>query len=354
MSSRAGRHGFALLVAAASISAFGCGSSDSGDPPPTVDCTDGCWEPTAADEAFITELCTLTEACCVANEYRDASDLEGCADGFRRAGFSRDAALRASCLAELKGLASTGISCVPEASDLSDACVRVTYEPSGPQAPGQPCLNRADCAGAPGTITLCAEVTSEVSPTSGLCMRLALGEAGSEEQCLGAVSSEGLILAAPRYVLGRDAPVTTGVVCEEGAGLQCARETDLESWTCLPLSADGAACNYSTTCASKQCLTSEGSEAGFDRPGTCTKRVPAGQVCNDSISRALCDDKSFCLDDEDASDASGTCESRRPAGSPCDVDSMCLSDRCDIETTNLCSTQTHSERLALFAYCARL
>jgi hypothetical protein len=342
------------LVAAASIIAFGCGSSDSGGPAPTVDCTEGCWEPTAADEAFMTEVCTLTEACCVTNDYRDASDVEGCKDGYRRAGFSRDAALRASCLAELKALASAGISCVPEASDLSDACVRLTYEPSGPQPPGAPCRNRADCAGAPGTITLCAQVTSEISPAGGLCMRLTRGVAGSEDQCLGTVSPDGVIFAGPRYVVGRAAPVTTGAVCEEHAGLQCGQTNDIESWTCLPLRADGAACSYSTTCASKKCLTSDGSEAGFDRPGTCTKRVPAGQTCNDFVSPALCDDASFCLDNDDPNVSGGICEPRRPAGSPCDYDSMCLSDRCDTETAYLCSTLTRSEARALFALCSRL
>src|SRR5688572_4752721 len=141
-------------------------------------------------------------------------------------------------------------------------------------------------------------------------MRVTRGVADSGDPCLGTVSPDGLVLAGPRYVAGRSAPMTTGVVCEERAGIQCGAGDNPESWTCVRLGADGAPCNYSTTCASKQCLTSEGSEAGFDRPGTCTKRVPAGQTCQDYVSRALCDEASFCRYNDDPNLPGGTCESR--------------------------------------------
>jgi hypothetical protein len=77
--------GVMLLGAAA----FGCGSAESA--PTAVDCTDGRWAPTADDQAVIAKVCTLTEACCVTNAYRDVPDIEGCEVTFVKAGISRDA-----------------------------------------------------------------------------------------------------------------------------------------------------------------------------------------------------------------------------------------------------------------------
>ena len=342
-----------MFVVVTAAAALGCGSAESNADEPS-DCTGGCWEPTAADEAFFTKMCTRVEACCVANAYRDdgAADVEGCKDAFRRAGLSRDAALRERCLAEMESLAGAGLNCLPEAWDLSGACARLTYEPSGPQAPGEPCVNRADCQGAPGQVTLCAGVSSEFSPTFGLCMRVKRGEAGNSTPCLGTVTPDGLIIAGPSYVAGQHQPLTTGVVCEEHAGIQCGPGDNPASWTCQQLSADGAACTYSTTCASKKCLTSEGVEAGFDRPGTCTERVPAGRICEDYVSHAVCDAATFCHDNGDPNQPGGICEPKLAVGGTCNGDGMCVSGNCD-DTTHTCSATTSSGELSLLGYCSR-
>jgi hypothetical protein len=345
-----------VQVIGAAALALACGSSESGAaPPPPVDCSKGCWEPTAADEAFISDVCTVVEACCVTNAYRDAasSDVEGCKKLYRSAGLRRDAALRSACLAELKTLASQGNDCLPEAWDLSDACVRLTFEPSGPQAPGKPCVNRADCEGAPGALTICSGVTSDFSPTYGLCTRLHRGKADSSEPCLGSVTPDGLVAAGPSYPVGMNAPLTTGSVCEERIGIQCGPGNNPASWTCQRLSTAGAACDYSITCASGQCLTSEGVDVDLSSdPGTCTQQVPAGQPC-DSTPPAVCDASSFCHDAMNADGLpGGVCETKVPAGNACLNNAMCVSGTCD-SNKKLCSTQTQSEALSLLAFCAR-
>jgi hypothetical protein len=96
---------------------------------------------------------------------------------------------------------------------------------------------------------------------------------------------------------------------------------------------------------------SDGTDASFGHPGTCTKRVPAGQTCDDYSSGApptLCDAATYCEDH----DTSGTCVPKLPAGSACSGDDMCLSDNC--EDSKLCSTQTSEEKTALLGFCLRL
>jgi hypothetical protein len=342
--------GRVVVLVGMTASIYGCGSPDSGSPA-AVDCTHGCWQPSAADEQFFTDVCTISEGCCVANEYRESSDIEGCKAVYRDAGVTRDASLRKACLDELKTLAGAGKSCVPEIWNFSDPCVRLVYEPSGPQYPGGPCTKRSDCAGAPGTITFCSQVSSEVSPTSASCLRLSPGKAGTSEPCLGDVTPDGIIFAAARTVAGSEVPISTGVVCERRKGLYCGPGNDPTSWTCQAQSADGSSCQYDSTCASNQCLTSEGVDASFDHPGTCTKRVPAGQTCADYYSGAaltICDAASYCQ----AQDMAGVCMPKLPAGSACNGPTMCLSNDCD--DTNVCSSQTSDEKTALLGFCLRL
>lgn len=340
-----------VLVLATTSVAIACGSASS--PAGPLDCIGGCWTATPADEQFLTEMCTLTEACCVANAYRSTTDVEGCKKVFRRGGLSHDANLREACLAEMKSLAATGMNCIPEPWDLSDACLRVTYEPSGPQAPGEQCESSADCQGTPGKVTICGRVFA--SPTFGLCLSLTRGVAGGKERCLGTITHEGLIAAAAMDVAGQEKPVTTGPVCEDRAGLVCAPGADPAFWTCQPLTPDGATCNYSTYCASKQCLRSDGTEASYDHAGTCTRRVTSAQVCGDNVTHALCDATNYCQDtSDDRFMPGGVCVPKLAAGSACLNDAMCVSGTCDLSTTKACSTQTKSERLGLLAYCARL
>lgn len=338
-----------LLVVAAS---YGCGSSDSSHTPAPVDCTHGCWQPSAADEQFFADVCTITESCCVANAYRDASDVEGCKAIYRSAGVTEDAKVRQDCLAELKSLASAGKSCVPEIWNFSDACLRLVYEPSGPQQPGEPCTKRADCAGSPGTITFCSTVAPEASPTSAACLRLSPGKAGTSTPCLGDVSTDGIIIAAARTVPTSPVPISTGVVCERRKGLYCGPGNDPTSWTCQTQGGDGSSCVSDIMCVSAQCLPIDGGVfASTDHPGTCTKQVPAGQTCDDYYSGApptLCDAATYCQDH----DMAGTCMPKLAAGTACNNSSMCLSENCD--DTNVCSTQTSDEQTALLGFCLRL
>jgi hypothetical protein len=342
--------GRVLILVAVTASIDGCGSGGPAAPAP-VDCTHGCWQPSAADEQFFTDVCMLNESCCVANEYRTASDVEGCKTSYRRAGVVRDASVRRACLDELETLASAGISCVPEIWNLSDPCVRVSYEPSGPQRPGGPCTTRADCAGAPGTITLCTRVSSQASPTSSVCLRLAPGKAGTNEPCLGDVMADGVVVAAARTVATSEIPISTGVYCERRQGLYCGHGNDPTAWACQAQTADGSSCETDLACASNHCLTSDGVAASFGHPGTCETRVHAGQTCDDSDSGApptLCDAATYC----EEHDTAGTCMPKLPAASACSNDSMCLSDHCD--DTHVCSTQTSDEQTALFGFCLRL
>ena len=348
--------GAVVFFAMSAALLLGCGSSDDAAPARAVDCTKGCWTPTAADESLMTDMCTLTEACCVANAYRDAgaTDVEGCKNIFRSAGVSHDATVRTACLAELESLSSAGKDCLPEAWNLEDPCLRLVYEPSGPQEPGEPCVNRADCKGAPGSIAFCSHVSSEFSPTHAVCLRLHRGSADSKEPCLGTMTPDGVITAAAATVAGMNQPLTTGSVCEERSGLQCGPGNNPASWTCQRLGAAGAACEYSSTCASRQCLTSDGSDVDLSSdPGTCTKQVPAGQSCDEESSPAVCDASSFCHYPDGALLPGGTCETKHPAGTTCLNDQECVSGACDSDAST-CSTRTPSEQLSMFAYCARL
>ena len=140
----------------------------------------------SADDTYLTNFCTLTTACCADNER--SPTVESCKTQYVMAGISHDPGLQSECLNVLEGLAAApGASCVPELWDLSGACSRVAYEPSGAVEPGQPCTSRTECAGEAGAITLCV----------GVCIRMARGEAG-EGSCLGEVNDEGVIIAAPR------------------------------------------------------------------------------------------------------------------------------------------------------------
>lgn len=341
-----------MLLALGAGVVVGCGASDTGGDPPPSNCEHGCWQPNAADEAFVTDLCNTVESCCVANEYRTLPDVEACKKVFLKAGLSRDGSLRSKCLAEMKALATQGKNCVTEVWDLSDACVRLIYEPSGPQPPGRPCVNGADCAGAPGTVTLCSRVSSDVSPTFGICLRMTPGKPGvaGTERCLGTMSPDGLIFSAPASVAGQTAPITTGLLCEDRAGLYCGPVSNdfAPLWTCQPKLPDNATCYYATTCQSGECPPTDGGiDASYEHPGICTRRAATGQGCSDEDGTTLCVDGSYC------NGAVGVCETKLGAGVACMGDSQCQSDNCDLDT-HQCSPQTSGERLALLAYCSHL
>jgi hypothetical protein len=327
--------GVALVVASAAQ--VGCGSdSDSSpgdDSPPGGDPSQGSEVNgvAPADDTFLTNFCTLVRSCCGKNGR--SSDIATCRAQYIENGFSQDPALQSQCLSELEGLtAAAGPSCVPEAGDLAGACSRVLYEPSGTVEPGQLCTSRADCAGAAGTITLCVVV----------CIRVAPGEAG-EGTCLGDVSDEGVIVAAPASEPAPLPPISTGVVCERRAGLYCSLSEDNALQTCAPLRAGGATCDYSRTCASNDCYN--GDTTAGDLVGTCTSLVSAGQACNLDVPTSNCDGASYC---DDNGTRSGLCVAKLPGGSSCNADWQCDNDAC---TDGICKSTTEAQDVSLLGYC---
>lgn len=321
-------------------------SASSADPPP-VDCSAGCWQPTAEDDAFVAEVCALVGACCAAGGVED-SDVTSCKAQFMNAGLSRDAQLRAQCLAELQSLEDAAPNCFPEPWQLSGACTRLTYEPSGPQPPGQPCKSRADCAGTAGTVTLCVSDPSGLSPTSNICLRVASGQEG-DEPCLGAVLDDGVLFAGA--LRGSDAtggPIATGFLCERRNGLYCGPELDraAERWNCRPLVEDGGACEANLMCASVECRTEDGSSPSSSNWGTCTRRVPVGQPCGDFADPTICDESGYCKSTDDNSQQ---CVSKQLPGATCTFGTECASDVCGIDGT--CSELTSTNRRAQTAYC---
>jgi hypothetical protein len=133
------------------------------------------WEPTAGDQTFIDDFCNAVEPCCEPNGFQVSPDE--CRASLVRSGVSRDATLRAQCLAEMQELAASG-RCVPDLADLDDPCVRVLDEPSGPRRPGQSCSVNADCAGSPRTSTICARAPTSSDPTASICASREIGQAG--------------------------------------------------------------------------------------------------------------------------------------------------------------------------------
>src|SRR6185436_6851439 len=140
-------------LAAALLFIAACGSSA----PSASSCDAGCWQPTAADEAFATSFCGLVGTCCVGNPLQPDAGAgaytTNCQEKVLRAGFSRDEALRSACLAELEQAAGSA-ACLPDYATLDSSCMRTFYEPSGPLAPGQRCTASADCKGRPGAVTI--------------------------------------------------------------------------------------------------------------------------------------------------------------------------------------------------------
>lgn len=324
---RTARH--RVLVAAVAMQ-LGCGS---GGGTAGENCDGGC---SPADEMFLTSFCTMVEACCVANAARTAPDIAACKRQFSTNGFSRDRALQMACLDELRGLASTGgAGCVPEAWNLASSCQRVLYEPNGTSAPGQACSFRADCAGAPETVTLCV---------AGACIRMARGRAG-DATCLGDVNDVGFIVAALASQPPPLPSITTGVVCERRAGLYCSFAEDKTMQTCSALGTGGAVCDFSRSCASGECYGGDSTSGGLT--GTCTPTATVGQRCHLDPPRTLCDETSYC---SLIAPTDGACAPKLPAGSSCTDDAMCATGGC---ASGLCKTVTNVQDVALLGYCAR-
>jgi hypothetical protein len=331
--------GVVLLVMSATQ--IGCGSGVGGGQQPgdgggeARDCDGGCLTP--ADDVFITKFCTQIEACCATNggAASRTPDVAACKRQFTANGFSRDSAVQSMCLAEVQGIASAGTTgCLPEIWSLSDACVRLFYEPSGSAAPGEPCKVRSDCAGEAGAVTLCF----------GQCVRMARGKAG-DAICLGDMSADGVIIAAPGYQPAPLPTITTGVLCSVRDGLFCGFTGELARHACTPMRAGGEACDYSRTCISGRCYNGDNTAGGLT--GTCDTVVPPGQTCNDDLARTVCDAASHCDGD---GITPGHCVAGLPGGATCDADFVCANGACQ---NGICKSTTAAQDGAIFGYCWR-
>jgi hypothetical protein len=325
-------------LALCAVAALGCGGGGAAG---SSSCDGGCWQPTTADQSFISSFCALSEACCVANALEPQAAVPSCETTLQKSGVSGDPGLQASCLAEMQSL-SGSLDCVPEIWNLTDPCVRMFDERSGPQGPGQPCTTNADCAGPPGTIAICSPDPSSVNLSRAFCLRLEPGQAG-DHTCLGNVNANGAIVAAAFYRASSGAaPLTSGFVCEQSKGLYCFPSDDPMASACTPFAADGATCDYDTIfCASGTCVgaTSSG------QLGTCASTVGIGQTCAASGVQATCDDTSYCASN---GTSTSTCAAKLDTGGACTSDGACASGNC---VSDLCSAQTGTEVFALFAFC---
>src|SRR5436190_3244118 len=166
---RVGLRGALLLGAA-----VGCGGGGNAA---TENADGGAWQPTAADQAFISDFCAAIAPCC-GSQGRPA-DGGACQQTLRKAGFSHDSRLTSACLDELRQLAAAAAACVPNLADLGDSCARTFDEPSGPRAPGQSCSSNADCAGSAGTVTICSPApTPSNLDAPPICVARAVGALG--------------------------------------------------------------------------------------------------------------------------------------------------------------------------------
>jgi hypothetical protein len=310
----------------------GCGSSGSG----SSDCDGGCWHPTTADQSFISSFCALTATCCLQNGFTQSSSLTTCTAGVQKSGFSADASLRAACLSKLQSLAGT-TNCLPGADDFSDPCLRLFYEPSGPQRPAEPCTVTADCAGAARTVTLCGNDPSGLNQGHGICLRLNPGKAG-DHTCLGEIPGDGLIIYAAYYEGDRTPPLSTGYTCARSDGLYCKGTSVAATTACAPLIEDGGSCTFSPDCLSGTCV------ADPNGLGSCAQTVAPGQAC---ASDAVCDDANYCGTDPAAG---SVCVAKLGSGTACGGNSQCATGNC--AANGLCSAVTSSVALTLDAFCA--
>jgi hypothetical protein len=324
-----GSGGVAGVLAVTALWAMGCDGS--------ADCSNGCWQPTAADQSFIASVCALTATCCASSGFTQSSGAaSSCTNGFGRSGVTADLSLQSACLSEMQALAGSPL-CVPDDSDLSDPCVRAVHEPSGPQQPGSRCMNRDDCAGAPGTIAACLPE----SPTADFCIRVARGKAG-DHTCLADLLADGLTFYDFRFICQNESQlVPSGVFCALSDGLYCAQTDDPTTSVCAPLVADGGSCASADACASGDC------EPPGSASGTCAQTVSAGASCA-TYSDTACDDASYCGSTTPSTPSSWVCMAKGSTGASCSAGEQCGSGVCG---SSLCSAQTAAELDSLDSFC---
>ena len=94
----------------------------------------------------------------------------------------------------------------------------------------------------------------ENSAGGGVCMRMARGASG-QGTCLGDVVTTGGVWG-PFHGPGASGwppAVVDGVFCDQGAGLTCLPNDDLNAQVCAPFLADDAPCWFGFNCASDIC-----------------------------------------------------------------------------------------------------
>ena len=249
------------------------------------DCDGGCWHPSAADEQFIQSMCALAASCCAQNRANGpdagvAGYAALCPMKLERSGISRDATLRSTCLSDLQRVAGTP-NCLFDPSKLSSACVRLIYEPSGPQARGQPCASSADCSGRANAFTTCTDRFN----ASSACMTVSEGKLG--DSCLGDVSELGWIQVSPYLVnQGPNALQYVGFYCPNSKGLRCYfdHEDPSKLNVCQPILSPGETCWSPRACSSGSCTDAQGGQVEGSTPGTCgtplaPKNLSVGATC---------------------------------------------------------------------------
>ena len=269
---------------------MGCGSSDSRPAatcdgpscyPPgyTSECGEGgCWQPTDADTAFADEFCALTADCCVhvhaaSGPVPTAADhVASCSENLLRWSFSRDAAVRAACLDEVRQLASSS-ECLPELFTASGACSRLVAEPAGRVRPGGDCKEDGDCMGEPTTVTQCWLSLDRHRR----CHQTTLGKAG--DACIASIGLDTIEPVLTTSVEGHYCPRNEGLICRP-------LDDTPSGHRCIPVIADGEPCLYDYDCATHNCPDPDSVSDAADDVRRCVapspSNLPNGATCGAS------------------------------------------------------------------------
>jgi hypothetical protein len=279
----------AFVVGAVVVGLMGCGGGNAAETS-----TDG--GPTPEDQAFIAELCTAVTPCCATNAR--TIDTNVCKQSLAKVGMSRDPQLRSSCLDEVRQRATTA-DCMPDMADFTDPCSRLFDEPSGSVAPGEACTSNAECAGSPGTLTVCS-----VS----ICVQYSVGAVG-DYPCLATQVSDGLTILDFPMPAGATSLIGNAFVCQRRAGLYC----NLTDNRCEQLLTGGSPCTDFESCDSRSCddqtqtcvpLANVGEACGYCKgdnycnAGVCAPRLATGAACTDfNQCTGACQGSDLCSGD---------------------------------------------------------
>jgi hypothetical protein len=230
----------------------GCGTQSA----PT-DCTNGCWQPTAADQQFVDAFCDLVAQCCPNDRFYQVDagfvdDKTTCTKVLLYEGFSRDETLRSACLDEMANVQGAP-DCMFDMGDVTSACSRVFNQMSGPVAPGGRCFFSSDCAGQPGALSTCGSIDNG----PGGCFLVSIGSAGAA--CQGDIERTGSLGASFEFdPPWRRLPGYESVRCAASEGLGCAPTSFddagiANAGTCAPLLGPDAGCVSDGECAANLC-----------------------------------------------------------------------------------------------------